>query len=91
MWHSNTDRGFYGSFGLQGGVSVVPASFTEIQKNWIGIWRVWRPCQHLELYAPGIGTLPQGLTWSAKVFRWLMNVKVTSKNFNAKVGSKVSR
>lgn len=78
MWHRDTDRG--SSFGLRGGVSANPAYSGAIRRNWIGIWGIWRLCQCFGLFATGIGTPPWGLTWSAAVFRWLMNVKTTSAN-----------
>lgn len=52
VWHREVCSGSFRSCGLEGGDSLDRACSRKVPQmlNWSGIWGVWRPGRHLELF-----------------------------------------
>lgn len=78
VWHREVCSGSFGSFGscgLEGGDSLDRACSRKVPQmlNWSGIWGVWRPGRHLELFVVFFRLFPAVfVVWDGALSRWDM-------------------
>lgn len=75
VWHREVCSGSFRSCGLEGGDSLDRACSRKVPQmlNWSGIWGVWRPGRHLELFVVFFRLFTAFfVVWHGALSRWDM-------------------